>query len=229
MKKLILATVMTLAGAGQAIAGPYTTPTSNNVLGQVNGYLGANLFLVGGPADIYIEFLGKEAGATNTFTFNGDLLKSTGAGGQVGPLNTALNPPEHLGTYNGVASGLLSFSFATNYPVVPSSVSNGSNVLPHPSDATLTKPNFFVSLGPAGTGWNGFWGAGVANPTAGTSAILAFDDSGAGSDDNHDDLVIRLTIVGGPGTFATPDGGATVALLGGALLALGAARRRFGH
>src|SRR6476620_8324021 len=54
-------------------------------LGSVSGYFGANLFLVGGAADILVEYFGAEAGNTNTFAYSGCNALHTGG-------NTFINP-----------------------------------------------------------------------------------------------------------------------------------------
>ena len=100
--------------------------------------------------------------------------------------------------------GLLDFIFrilhATDADLnVP--VANGDNV------ANGTGPNFFASFGDdeQTTGGNGLW--------------LFFDDSGQ-ANDNHDDLVVRLSIVPLPA-------GMLLLLTGmGGLGAVGARRRR---
>jgi hypothetical protein len=52
----------------------------------------------------------------------------------------------------------------------------------------------------------------------GTTAWLLFDDGGAGPDDNHDDMIVRLT-------YSVPEPG-TLGLLGLGLMAAGVAARR---
>jgi hypothetical protein len=106
------------------------------------------------------------------------------------------------------APGLFDFTFFVNSGA--NSVSNGANI-----PNTGTDPNFFVS----------FTGAGFLNPLnldttidgvtpgGGLTFFLFLDDGGAGNDDNHDDMVVRLTIrnqVPEPGTLAL----AALALLG---------------
>ena len=209
MKRIVLAaavvTALFLPGADARAGSIGSTASNNDVIGVMEGWFGANLYLTG-PADIYIEFLGVEAGYTNTFTFNGD-PKYTETGLQQ-------DFPAGTGgvTVNGVSAGLLNFSFSTNQST---SVSNGANVLP-----SANAPNFFITFGHDGDAV-----VDGVTPSGGQSVILAFDDNGS-PDDNHDDLVVRLSVTSGG--FSVPDGGTTVALLGFALMGLGVLRRRFG-
>jgi hypothetical protein len=107
--------------------------------------------------------------------------------------------------------GLLSFCFSVNSGA--DSVCNGANPSPVTDD-----PNFFVTFGFGGDPIGG------GTPSGGTVVLIALDDAGAGPDDNHDDLVVRLTLTNG-GTFQVPEPG-TLGLLGMALLGLGFASRR---
>ena len=225
MKRIVLAAAVVLSlTASAAQAGPlfYTTPTpGNNVIPKVEGWLGANLYLVAGAATtIQVDFLGKEAGWTNRFFLNDTLVVSSSS---YGDANGATITPI---TSFSVSPGLISFKFTTNQGtgnLNAGVVTNGSNVLPD-EYKTLTTPNFFVSLG-NGAGFLGDTALDGVTATSGQVAVIAFDDAGAGSDDNHDDLVIRLTVTNG--SFSTPDGGATFALLGSALMGLGILRRKF--
>jgi hypothetical protein len=221
MKKLVLSLMVVAAlgwGAVDAQAGyvggvPGATGI-NEVLIQpsgpfaaLEGIYGANLYLIaGGATSIRVDYIGFEAGYYNEFYLNGNpiIYNHTTPVGLVG--NYLMNP------------GLMTFAFkVTDTAGV---VTNGSNQDPP------GVPNFFLTLSPDGTTWDTTING--ATYFSGQSVILALDDGGGGIDDNHDDLVVKLTITNG--SFEqVPDGGTTLALLGGALLGLGALRRKFGR
>ena len=205
MKKLVGAVVLALAlSAAQSQAATIgSTPASNNVIGVTEGWYGANLYLIaGGSTLIDIEFIGKEAAFTDRFFLNGTEY-----------INNQTTPVGPVATV-AVLPGLITFHFTINGGAP--APTNGANPLP-----STNLPNFYVTLGgPLDTLING------STPTGGTTAWIALDDGGAGPDDNHDDLVLKLTISGG--SFQVPDGGATLTLLGCALIGLGALRLRFG-
>ena len=117
-----------------------------------------------GPAKVTYTLLGYEAGFTNSFSAAGDTMGGSG--------NT-FNPAGLDSIMTTAGSGMLSFSFATSGNG-GSSVANGAN-----PDNSGPGINFFASF---------------AGDTSGSSLYLFFDDGGAGNDDNHDDLVVRVDV-----------------------------------
>ncbi|MCM3565188.1 PEP-CTERM sorting domain-containing protein [Hydrogenophaga intermedia] len=201
--------VKALAAAGLALCAATTaqaayvgtTPASNDVIGIAEGWFGANLYLIAGAATtITVEFIGKEAGYTNRFYLEGAERFNTGAlpGSTVDVL---------------VDPGLIDFAFFSNMGSgnpLAASVTNGSN-----QDPVTNLLNYFITFDDNVV--NG------STPSSGQTVLIALDDTGAGPDDNHDDMVIRLTISNGG--FQVPEPG-TLALLGLGALAAGLARRR---
>jgi hypothetical protein len=205
-RSLLAATALAaaaFAGSNAYAATAGTIGDDNEYLpGDLDGYFGGNLYLVGGDAQIQVTIVGAEAGFLNSFTFAGTTW-SFGNNSPGGVFNdTGVLAPVMF----DVATGLLDFWFGVNG--TGQDVVNGSN-----PDNSTAAPNFFVSFLP--------------DPTAtfGQSVMLFFDDGGS-VDDNHDDLIVRLDIVKGGGTIAPvplPAGGL---LLIGALGGLALIRRR---
>lgn len=194
------ATVGTIPGSGTNEALPALGLANSD--GERKGFYGASLYLTG-LADITVDFLGREAGYNNSFSWNDGLLfRNSDAG-------SAMSAFGNIGsaTITDVAAGLLDFAFGINSAMA--SIANGAN----PDGSGTDSPaNFFISFADE-------------EASSGNIAYLFLDD-GAVGDDNHDDMVIRLTASGGDLTIApVPVPAAGLLLLGG-LGALGAMARR---
>ncbi len=175
---------------------------------SATGFFGGNWQLVGGSATISVTFMGKEAGDANSFNFGGI--------GGINVTNPAADGFSSSGTLIDsrlVGPGLLTFSFKNP---TRGTVANGAN----PDAPTGGTVNFFSRISdPACL---------PANPPCYGGKILDlwFDDRGGSPvDDNHDDMVIRLSIVG-DGDFQVVPIPAALPLLLSGLAGLGFIGRR---
>jgi hypothetical protein len=183
MKRPILALLLTMSAAAVADALPltlydnggaperrYVTPGYNDVIPGYEGYTGDNLYLTAEAGSIWqvtFSFVGSESGWTNVLHTQGGALGE--APGSVSFLMTA------AGTNSRV---LIPFSFSINGAA--NSLVNGQN------GNELSARSFFVSFDDRNVN--------NSSTRTGYTALIAFDDGGAGPDDNHDDHVSRITL-----------------------------------
>lgn len=176
-------------------------------LSTLGGYYGSQIRLTS-DAKVTYTFVGFEAGFANRF------LTGTGVFDTeiYAPNNKVINVANGLASFTENASaGLLDFRFLVNGG--KKGIVNGTENINNVGLGGVRNPDFFATM------------VGAPTATSGNSIWLFLDDLGAGPDDDHDDLVVRIDVEGGTGPTPVPLP-AGFALMGTALASFGFLRRR---
>jgi hypothetical protein len=198
IRRLLVLATFTFALSSSAYAAPITltggqagtipgTHANNNFIGtlfggpQIGGYFGSQIqFNAAAGSKITFDFFGAEAGYVNNFVYSGSTVFTHNGG-----LNIASNLATPLSTFTTTigGSGTLPFKFKVNSGA--GSTTNGTN--PNDFAGLSLGANFFATCNP-------FSQAAGSGGTNCNSVYLFLDDGGAGPDDNHDDMLVRVSI-----------------------------------